>query len=208
MDRYLEYGKVAKKASTARAEGYLAKPIRTAFGDMYLKDVIPEKVQTYLEGKLASGLSASTVNYHLSILKHSFSMAIKWGLLQTNPLAGVKLPVKINNARQRYLTPEEITRLLDTCSPHWRNVALIALHTGMRKSEILTLRWDQIDWTGGFARLPDSKNGEGRLVPLDSTAFAVFRGIQGQQIKSDLQSRNVFVNPKTKKPYNPVSHKT
>ena len=55
----------------------------------------------YLEGKLASRLSASTVNCHLSILKHSFSMAIKWGLLQTNPLASVKLLLKINNARQR-----------------------------------------------------------------------------------------------------------
>ena len=208
LDRYLEYGRVTKKASTSKAEGYLGKQIRAVFGDVYLKDVTPEKVQMYLEGKLAARLSASTANYHLSILKHSFSMAIKWGLLQTNPLSEVKLPVKINNARQRYLTPEEITRLLEMCTPHWRNVALVALYTGMRKGEILTLRWDQIDWTGGFARLPDTKNGDARLVPLSSAALQVFRGLQEQAITSDLQSPHVFVNPKTKRPYNPTSHKT
>src|SRR5262249_20620890 len=173
LDRYLEYGKVVKKASTAKLDAYVAKQIREAFSELTLKQITPQAVLSYVEGKLASGLAPSTVNYRLSILKHSFAMAVKWGLLHTNPLSGVRLPVKINNMRKRYLTPEEITQLLNTCPPLWRRLSQIALHSGMRKGEILAPEWDQIDFTGSFARLPDTKNGDQRLVPLGSTAIEV-----------------------------------
>ena len=56
--------------------------------------------------------------------------------------------------------------------------------------------------------MPDTKNGDGRLVPLTSAAIQVYQGLQEQAIKSDLQSPYVFVNPKTKRPHNPTSHKT
>ncbi len=73
---------------------------------------------TYLENKLADRLKPATVSHHLALLKHSFTMAVKWGLLPSNSLRDVRLPVKVNNARLRYLTPEEIDRLLAACPPH------------------------------------------------------------------------------------------
>ncbi len=208
LDRYLEYAKVAKRASTYETDTYWAKHLREAFGGILLKDVTVAKVTTYLEGKLASGYAPATVGHHLALLKHSFTMAVRWALLPVNPILGVHPPVKINNERVRYLNADEIDRLLEHCTPLWRNAALIALYTGMRKSEIFTLRWEQIDFSGCFARLPDSKNGEGRLVPLDPVALDTYRTIQGEQVQLGLNSSFVFMNPKTKKPYRADSHKT
>ncbi|HEV8712075.1 MAG TPA: tyrosine-type recombinase/integrase [Candidatus Binatia bacterium] len=146
LDRYLEYAKVTKKASTyRRTDCIFGKPLREAFGDLLLKDVTPQKVNTYSEGKLASDLAPATVRHHLMMLKHMFTMAVKWGLLPANPLRDVRVPVKVNNARLRYLTPDEIDRLLAVCPLHLKHLVLTALHTGMRKSEILTLRWDQVN---------------------------------------------------------------
>ena len=52
------------------------------------------------------------------MLKHMFTMAVKWRLLPANPLRDVRLPVKVNNACLRYLTPKEIDRLLAVCPLH------------------------------------------------------------------------------------------
>ena len=136
LDRYLEYAKVTKKASTyQRTDCIFGKPLREAFGNLLLKDVTPNKVTTYMENKLADGLKPATVRHHLMMLKHTFTMAVKWGLLPANPLRDVRLPVKVNNARLRYLSPEEIDRLLAVCPTHLKRLVLTALHAGMSTDE-------------------------------------------------------------------------
>jgi len=201
LDRYLDYAKVAKKASTYETDTYWAKHLRRSFGSMPLKDMTPDKVATYLENKLADGLKPATVSHHLALLKHSFTMAVKWGLLPANPLRDVRLPVKVNNARLRYLTPEEIDRLLAACPSHLRPIVLTGLHTGMRKGEILSLKWEQVDLNNRVALLGDTKNGEARGVPLNSTMLALFKELQAEQGRSGGVSLWVFVNPNTGKPY-------
>jgi site-specific recombinase XerD len=201
LDRYLEYAKVAKKASTYETDTYWAKHLRQAFGNLSLKDVTPDKVATYLENKLADGMKPATVAHHLALLKHSFTMAVKWELLPTNPLRDVRLPVKVNNARLRYLSPEEITRLLAACPAHLRPIVLTGLHTGMRKSEILTLRWEQVNLDQRFVLLTDTKNGDKRGVPLNTTMLNPLRDLQAEQERSGLSSPWVFPNLLTGQPY-------
>jgi integrase len=196
LDRYLEYAKVTKKPSTYETDTYWAKHLRAAFGSMRLKEVSAEKVTTYLENKLADGLKPATVAHHLALLKHSFTMAVKWGLLPSNPLRDVRLPVKVNNARSRYLTPEEIERLLAVCPSHLRPLVVTGLHTGMRKGEITNLRWEQVDLPNRVIVLPDTKNGDQRGIPLNQTMIDLLSGLQTSAI-----GPWVFPNPKTGKPY-------
>ncbi len=81
-------------------------------------------------------------------------------------------------AKERFLTIEEITRLLEACATS-KNKALsaivtLALHTGLRKTELLTLRWEQVDLSRGAITLGRStKSKKGREVPINATAYAV-----------------------------------
>jgi integrase len=102
--------------------------------------------------------------------------AVEWELLDENPMKRINF-LRENNARLNYLSVEQCDRLLDACIvPHMRAIATIALHTGMRLGEILNLRWDDIDFTSGHLIIRDSKNGESRHVPMDSTVIKMLSG--------------------------------
>ena len=115
LDRYLEYAKVTRKPHTYAADYGRIRDLKNAFGDALLKGMTSDKVTVYVENLLHDGYAPATVRHYLVLLKHSFAMAVKWGLVAENPLRNVRLPVKVNNARLRYLTLEEIDRLLAVC---------------------------------------------------------------------------------------------
>jgi integrase len=204
LDRYLAYGTVAKRPGTSALDHIVAKQLRPVFGSLRLPEVTKRKVLSYLEDKLHAGLAPSTVNYHLAILRHSFTMAVQWELLRENPLAGVKLPAKIENERVRYLLPDEYTRLLSVCNPMWQRLVTLAVHTGLRKGQLMHLRWDRIDLTHNLLVLPPdpgSKKKRAQIVELNSTARAVLGEIQAEQARAGLQTLWCFYNPRTGEAY-------
>jgi integrase len=105
-------------------------------------------------------------------------MVVKWVLVPTHPLQGVKLPVKVNNVRLRYLTPAEISQLLSHYPPHLKNLVQTALHTGMRKNEIVSLRWEQVNLEQQFVLLTDTKNNETRGIPLNAAMIELLKEIK------------------------------
>lgn len=77
----------------------------------------------------------------------------------------------------RYLQPTELRALMET-SPEWlRPIVALAVSTGMRRSEILGLRWLDIDFQHSRIMLPQTKNGEGRIVYLNKSALAALRSL-------------------------------
>jgi len=95
-----------------------------------------------------------------------FNKGIQWGKIEENPFKAVKL-LKENNKRLRYLEKEEITRLLSMCSKRLHPIVVIALNTGMRKGEILGLKWQDMDFNRGIICLYNTKNGEKREIPIN-----------------------------------------
>jgi integrase len=77
--------------------------------------------------------------------------------------------------RQRYLDEAEIARLLDACrtsrNPHLTTIVIVAINTGMRKSEILGLTWERIDLASARITLYDTKNGRARGVPVNRAVY-------------------------------------
>ena len=131
----------------------------------------------------------STVNRELGRLRHMLNRAVDWGLLEANPMKGLKF-LRENNARQRYLSLHECERLIQAChSARVRAIVVIALHTGMRLGEILNLRDRDLDFGSGLILIPDSKNGEPRHIPMDSTVASLLNDHPRRRI-SDL----VFAN--------------
>jgi len=124
--------------------------------------------------------TTATVNREMSCLRHVFSKAVERELIETNPFKkGRSLIMKENNTRLRYLSEDEISRLLAACNPHVKNVVICALNTGMRRGEILGLKWTQV--RNGFIYLQNTKTDEPRQIPINEALEALFSGIKKTQ---------------------------
>ena len=117
-----------------------------------------------------------------------------------NPAKPIKM-LKENNRRVRFLTEEEIERLLSSCSGYLNDVVHVALNTGMRKGEILGLRWEHVDFNLGMIHVADRKNSESRDIPMNEILVETFEALEG---RADPGQESVFFNPKTGKPYDDV----
>ena len=86
------------------------------------------------------------------------------------------------DGRLQYLSGEaEAERLLQACDASLRPIVLTALHTGMRKGELLGLTWDLVDMTHGFIRLKQTKNGKARALPFNETLWSLFNRLRTRQ---------------------------
>ena len=124
----------------------------------------------------------ATVNRELETLRHLFSKAVEWEMVEVNPFDKINdLFYEENNQRLRFLDEKEISRLLDACRAHLRPIVICAINTGMRLSEILTLRWEQI--RGGFIYLTKTKSKRARQIPINDDLQELFDSMKTRHIK-------------------------
>jgi integrase len=74
--------------------------------------------------------------------------------------------------------PDEVQILLSNCADYLNPLVTVAVHTGMRKGELLSLKWDQVNSEQGIITLYDTKNGERRDIPMDETVKATLREME------------------------------
>lgn len=122
-------------------------------------------------------MSPSTVVRYLAALSHAFTIAVKdWGWVDDSPLRKVIKP-KQPRGRERFLSDDERERLMAACkassSAFLHTVVVLALSTGMRRGEIMGLRWTQVDLKRGQILLFDTKNGSSRAAPLTGLALSM-----------------------------------
>ncbi len=168
--RFLKHQKARlTPAAYKREDGILETHLKPFFGDKTkvasIRRVDVQKYVTHRSGTV----SPASVTKELNVLKHLLALAVEWELIPANPAHGVKSP-KAPAGRVRYLQPGELRAVLQAC-PEWlRPIAGLAVSTGMRRSEILGLRWLDVDFKGGRIVLPQTKNGDGRIVYLNTLA--------------------------------------
>jgi integrase len=85
--------------------------------------------------------------------------------------------IKEENERIEHLSKEQCQELIDVCSPHLKPIVLMALNTGARRGEILSLQWKQVDLKHKFIRLNKTKNGKPRTIPINETLRATLEAI-------------------------------
>jgi integrase len=130
--------------------------------------------------------SPSTLNRETTVLKHMTRRAVVWEYLSRNPfldsqggvLAGLKA-LREPGGRTRFLNLDEIDHLLAACEPipYLKAFATVALNTGMRRNEILSLTRKSIDWQNRTAALTETKNGEARHVYLNDAALEALKAL-------------------------------
>jgi integrase len=143
------------------------KRLQATFGPCQLKAVTPLMVDEYL-AKRATERQPASVNKESQLLHHLFKKAMEWGKAIENPVTHVR-PLRVNNQRLRYLSYEEIGRLLSAADDILRPMVLVALHTGLRRGEQFSLTWQDIDFRLGVLRVLHTKNGERREIPMSHT---------------------------------------
>jgi len=155
-------------------------------GDYMLSDIRPSLIVEYKEKLLNGALkrggkrSPGTTNRYLAAISHVFTIGMKeYGWVEENPLLKITKP-KEPRGRVRFLSDEERKALLDACKTQGAvlyTVVVMALSTGARKNEIMSLRWKDVDLKKGAIILHDTKNGERRTIPLQGHALALVKDL-------------------------------
>lgn len=197
-DRYITEILPSKK-SAVKLESMI-KGICSYFGEYSVISITPEKLAKYRDERLKK-VKPETVRKDLLCIKRILTVASKeWAvyLPHGNPVDMVTVPPQPKRGRERRLEAGEQEKLLEVAKKYGEQIYLIILFataTGMRRGEIVKLRWENIDRSRRTAKLEDTKNGESREVPLSPSALKVLaswpRNINGKifSMKADSITR-------------------
>jgi integrase len=173
LGEYLSYSKTNKKTSMYERDSFSAGHLEPALGTLYLDEITPVAVEEYKAVRLDQ-VSPTTVNREIEFLRALLNKAVEWEILAVSPIR--KMPfMKEPPARVRYLLILELLALLAQCSARIKPVVIVAVHTGMRKGEILGLEWRDIDFDQGIihversfhrGRIDTTKGNSRRDIPL------------------------------------------
>jgi len=170
---------MAEQKAFGSKKGFV-KILVDEFGNLPLRRFGTMLIEEFRMRKLIEGKKPATANRYLATLKHMFSKAVEWDLLDEDTLKRVRRAKQLqeNNRRLRYLSREECQELIEACRPHLRPIVITALNTGMRREEILSLEWEKhIDLRHGFILLDVTKNGERRQIPITPMLKETLQGI-------------------------------
>jgi integrase len=174
----------------AAPEAYRLKTLKSAtIASLSLDKLTPSVLSRHRDERLAV-VSGPSVRRELAILQHCLEVARKeWGVpLPRNPMEAVRKPPSAK-PRTRRLSSEDAEKLavglLKTRNRLLGDVVRFAIATGMRRGEILSLRWSNVDLQACTAHLPETKNSESRTVPLSAAALAILES-RGRPAESDV----------------------
>jgi len=181
-DEFIElYAKPNKRSW--RQDEIILRSLKEHFRGETLRSITAEKIQRFVaerrvEKSKNNGhtIAPSTCNRALAVLKTLIAKAVEWGRIETNPAAHVK-KLKEPPGRERYLTHEEARRLLAAASPNFLPILIVALGTGMRRGEILALKWTDLDLVRGIITITMSKSGRARKILTSGAVAAALGGV-------------------------------
>ena len=200
-ERYMPFVYSYKKAANSD-DSYLRNQILPVLGKKYLDEITRKDIIDFHHGLHAKGYKPGTCNRSLILLRYAFNLAIKWEIpgVKINPTKDVPLFNDEAGKRDRFLTKEETQRLFEAVTksdnPLLQYIIPMLILTGARKREVLDARWADFDLDKRQWRIPVTKAGRPRYVPLSNGVLALLANIPN---KTEVPW--VFANPKTGKPY-------
>ena len=206
-ETFLPWAKANKR--TWVHDKFRSRPLIKAMGNKTMDEILPILIEKYKRDRRLSKTvrgterAPSTVNRELELLSKIFSLAIDQGLAIQNPCQKVKR-FREDNERNRYLSDEEEPRLLSVLTgprASLRPLVVLAIHTGMRRGELLSLRWANVDFERGLVHVMNShreqtKSGHSRSIPMNRTAREQLLSLYRETGDTEY----VFVNRNTGQP--------
>jgi site-specific recombinase XerD len=195
---YLQWAKANKKESTYTKDIFVMRDLEREFHGKNIQEITTWEIEKW-KMKRRKTCKHGSVNRELALLKHFFSMAVKWRKMKENPARDVRA-FKGEVRRVRFLLPNEVQILISNCEDWLKPIVTVAVHTGMRNGELLGLRRPQVNLEQGIISLIDTKNHESREISMDETVKAILRSVE---VRGDL----VFVNESGKQYLSPYLHR-
>lgn len=198
-DQYLPFAKSYKR-SWATDEGLLRNHVEPLWGKRHLDEITKQDVIKLITHHRETHAPGSC-NRLLILLRYVFNLAIRWEVagVKANPTHGFPL-MEENNKKERYLSKDEASILYEALKKSDNQILQfivpMLILTGARKREVLDAKWEDFDLERQAWRIPISKSGRARHVPLSEGAVTVLKMVPRNQ-RCDW----VFANPKTHLPY-------
>jgi integrase len=186
--------------------------INPALGLFLMVDITPGDMARVIHGMQLKKYAAGTCNRVLVLMRYAYALALKWHEPGITYNPAKDLPnLKQDNKLERFLSPEEATRLMSCVrlseNSLLQSIVPYLIYTGARKREVLDAKWIDINWQEKSWRIPFTKSGKVRHVPLSEGAVEVLLILKNDTDQSAVKGvalpHNVFIfaNPKTLKPY-------
>lgn len=172
------------------------------FGKQKLAEIARREVQVFHNDLVTvEALAPATADHHVVYLRRIMNLAVQWEFLDKNPLTNIPL-MKVDNKVERYLSDEEVKRLVSVLTTDLAYgasyILLFLLSTGARLNEAMQSKWEHIDLDKSIWRIPatNSKSKKTRSVPLNESAMWVL-----SQLWTKDKHPHLFVNAATKRPF-------
>jgi integrase len=189
LDKQLSFGEAAEHyiknhsihKRNCRTETGTIRTLIRLWGHDHVQSIDKGKVFALRDDLLSRGRSGDTVNHYYNAISKIYQMLeSEWAIAVSNPIKGLKrLPA--NPSRTKRVTGEVQTALLTSCaqsqSPLLLPIVQIALETGMRRGEIMNMKWTDVDLVQRRIYLHQTKNGTPRQVPLTQAAVKVLTNL-------------------------------
>lgn len=176
---FLPHCEATKAPNTYKACVLSVKYFKEFFGNILLSDIDYSLIEDYKVWRKKTGVTNRSINRELMCLRPLLRQARDRSYIAENPMEQVK-SLREDKKIPKFLTREEIIKLLDNASPYLRPLVILAINTGLRHGELLNLRWEDVDWDRGTVKIAISsnykpKNRKERIMGLNEEAYKVLR---------------------------------
>jgi len=172
----------ADKRSLARDRASFRNVI-PVFGKKALHLITKRDIEAYARDR-ASKVKGATVNRELALLRHLFNIAIENGYTDYNPARGFKRFPEAHWRHKFFFSESEIEKLISASAPHLQLILAVAFGTGLRKGDILRLKWTDVDLDRGIISIQMQKTGESVEIPLIPMVRDLLRQMKSQAERS------------------------
>jgi integrase len=199
-EKFIREHLITIKPRAARRYGDSLKHLSEHFGDKTLCQITSAELSSFETKRRGDGVSPSTIRRDLACLSSLLTSCVDWEWLDANIVPAYlrrrsKRGLKEGAPRTRYLTEAEETALLEAATPDVRRSIVLAIDTGLRREELFSLRWNQVDVERGIITTTTmTKSGRLRSVPLPERSREILPAL------IDIAGY-VLINPDTGKRY-------
>lgn len=168
-----EYVEAKADKRTVRGDRQALERMRPHFGGLFLHAITRQDVEAYLRKRKTAvsertgrRLEGASINRDQALLRHFFNIGIERGYLRENPARGIRKCKEAPWRRKFVFSEAELQGLVDHAAPHLRAILAAAIGTGLRRGDILGLRWNQVDFEHNVITLYMQKTGEAIEIPM------------------------------------------
>lgn len=177
INKYIEFSRATKAENTFLLDRHSLTVLKNRIGNMLLNNISYRDVEDFKVNR-SKEVKPASVNLEIRHLKAAFEVAKKWEYIKENPFRELKqIKVKGKNL-PKYLSKSEVTMLLEAIPEGlFKCLVEFYLYTGCRRNEALNLAWDNIDLKNERIILVNTKSGNDRLIPINSSLMRVLKSM-------------------------------